>query len=52
MAPLQSATIFYLVNGRKLWYGWPVRDLLIITGILVVSLLAAGWIWRRRDLHL
>lgn len=47
---LRKATLFYLIYYSDLWRGWPVRNMLILTGIGLGVAIVGGVIWRRRDL--
>ncbi|MBN1510299.1 MAG: hypothetical protein JW955_25855 [Sedimentisphaerales bacterium] len=47
---LSRMTLFYLIYYSNLWKGWPVRNMAILAGILVVTTIAGGLVWRRRDL--
>lgn len=49
---LRRATLFYLVYSSNLWEGWPWRNMAIMAGILIVTTITGGLIWRRRDLFL
>jgi ABC-2 type transport system permease protein len=49
---LRKATLFYLVYFSRIWEGWPARNMAILAGILVVTTVVGGFIWRRRDLFL
>lgn len=51
---LKPATIFYYVNGQKIFSGggWPWGDMGVLVLILLVSTLLGGVIWSRRDLPL
>jgi ABC-2 type transport system permease protein len=49
---LSRMTLFYLIYYSNLWEGWPARNLTILAGILVVTTVVGGLIWRRRDLFL
>ena len=49
---LKPATLFYYVNGVKLFNGWPLYDMAVLLGILTVAAIAGGLIWQRRDLPL
>ena len=49
---LRRATLFYLVYYSNLWEGWPLRNMTIMAGILLVTTIVGGLIWCRRDLFL
>lgn len=49
---LRRATLFYLVYYSNLWQGWPWRNMAILAGILIVTTVIGGFVWRRRDLFL
>jgi hypothetical protein len=49
---LSRFTLFYLIYYSKLWQSWPVRNMAILAAILVVTTVAGGFVWRRRDLFL
>jgi hypothetical protein len=45
-------TLFRLVDGAKLWQGWPLRNMVILAAILLVTAVLGAVIWNRRDLPL
>jgi ABC-2 type transport system permease protein len=47
---LTRMTLFYLIYYSNLWKGWPARNMAILAGILIVTAIAGGLVWRRRDL--
>ena len=51
---LYPASIFYYVDGEKIFSGagWPLRNLLVLIAILIISALLGGVVWSRRDLPL
>jgi len=51
---LDPVTIFNYVDGAKIFTEpkWPVGDMSILISLLIVSTLAGGVIWHRRDLPL
>ena len=49
---LRRATLFYLVYYSDLLSGWPLRNMGILAGILVVVAVVGGFVWHRRDLPL
>ncbi len=49
---LSRVTLFYLIYYSNLWEGWPLRNMAILAGILLVTTIIGGLIWRRRDLFL
>ena len=51
---LDPFTIFNYVDGEKIFVepGWPVGDMAVLISILVISTIAGGVIWSRRDLPL
>jgi hypothetical protein len=52
MAFLFRYTMFNYVSGPKLWRGWPLDDMSVLAGFLIVSAIAGAIIWQRRDLPL
>ena len=48
----KTTTLFYLVDGSRIWRGWPLGDMALLTAILLVAAIAGGIIWHRRDLPL
>jgi ABC-2 type transport system permease protein len=52
MAFLRWVTLFRLVDGAKLWQGWPLRNMVILAAILLVTAVLGAVIWNRRDLPL
>ncbi|MHC4517045.1 MAG: ABC transporter permease subunit [Planctomycetota bacterium] len=52
MAFLFRFTMFNYVSGPKLWRGWPLDDMGVLAAVLLVSAVAGGIIWQRRDLPL
>ncbi|MCL5282518.1 MAG: hypothetical protein M1376_21735 [Planctomycetes bacterium] len=52
MAFLQPVTLFYLIDSSNLWAGWPLRNMGILTGILLAAVAVGAIIWHRRDLPL
>ena len=54
MTWLKPTTIFYYVNGQKIFSGggWPLGDMSVLVLILAVSTILGGIIWSRRDLPL
>jgi hypothetical protein len=49
---LRRATLFYLVYYSDIWQSWPVRNMVILTTILLSLAVIGGIIWHRRDLPL
>ena len=51
---LYPASIFYYVDGEKIFSGagWPLRNLLVLIAILIISTLLGCGVWSRRDLPL
>jgi hypothetical protein len=49
---LRRATLFYLVYYSDIWQSWPVRNMVILTVILLSLAAIGGIIWHRRDLPL
>jgi len=51
---LAPVTIFHYVDGPRIFAqsAWPIDDVAVLLGILVVSTVAGGLIWSRRDLQL
>ena len=51
---LQPVTIFHYVDGPRIFTesAWPIDDISVLLGILVVSTVLGGVIWSRRDLQL
>jgi ABC-2 type transport system permease protein len=47
-------SIFYYLDSRKILLetAWPIRDMCVLGSILVVTAIAGGIIWNRRDLPL
>jgi hypothetical protein len=54
MSWLQPVTIFHYVDGPRIFTqsAWPLDDVAVLLSILVVSTVAGGVIWSRRDLRL
>jgi ABC-2 type transport system permease protein len=54
MHGLKPYTIFYYVNDAKIFAQgrWPLEDMAILLGLLVVATVLGGIIWHRRDLPL
>lgn len=54
MAWLAPGTIFNYVDGPRIFRdsGWPLDDMSVLAGILIVSTVSGAVIWRRRDLRL
>jgi len=48
----RHVTLFNYVNGPRVWVGWPLRDMAVLAGTLLVAAVAGGIIWHRRDLPL
>lgn len=46
---LRRATLFYLLNYSNVWFSWPVRNMVILACIMLVTIIVGGLIWRRRD---
>jgi len=51
---LGPSSIFYYVDPSKILFGttWPIRDMCVLGSILIVTVIAGGIIWNRRDLPL
>jgi ABC-2 type transport system permease protein len=49
---LRRATIFYLIYYSDLLREWPLRNMAILTAIIVTTAVIGAVIWRRRDLPL
>jgi len=45
-------TMFNYVSAPKLWRGWPLDDMAVLAGVLVVAALSGAVVWQRRDLPL
>jgi len=52
MWPLKRATLFYLVYYSNVMEAWPLRNMAILAGFILVVAIIGGMIWRRRDLPL
>ena len=52
MGFLKAATLFYYVNGVKLYSGWPYYDMSVLATILLTAVIVGGIVWQRRDLPL
>lgn len=50
MGFLCPATLFYYVDGLKLYRGWPLDDMGVLAAIIVVGTVTGGIVWQRRDL--
>jgi len=48
----RHVTLFNYVNGPRVWVGWPLGDMAVLAGTLLVAVVAGGFIWHRRDLPL
>ena len=42
--------LFRFVEGRDIWFKWPVADMLCLSAILLTTTLIGGIVWRKRDL--
>jgi ABC-2 type transport system permease protein len=49
---LLPATLFYYTDGAALFRGWPLDDMAVLAGIILVLTTVGGVVWRRRDLPL
>ncbi len=51
---LGPTSIFYYIDSAKVLFGenWPIGDMAVLFSISVVSIVAGGVIWNRRDLPL
>ncbi|HLB74858.1 MAG TPA: hypothetical protein VJJ98_12625 [Sedimentisphaerales bacterium] len=51
---LAPVTIFHYVDGQRIFNesAWPLDDVSVLLGMLIVSTVAGGVIWSRRDLQL
>ncbi len=49
---LKPVTLFYYVNGAKLYRGWPLDDMAVLTTIILAGVVIGGVVWQRRDLPL
>jgi len=49
---LHRATLFYFIYYSDLMREWPVRNMAILTAILLTTAVIGALIWRRRDLPL
>ncbi|TKJ37360.1 MAG: hypothetical protein CEE38_07605 [Planctomycetes bacterium B3_Pla] len=51
---MEPATIFNYVDGPAMFEkpGWPIGDMCVLISLLIVSTVAGGIIWSRRDLPL
>ena len=51
---LGPTSIFYYVDPSKILMdtAWPIRDMCVLGSILIVTVIAGGIIWNRRDLPL
>ena len=51
---LGPSSIFYYVDPPKILFGttWPIRDMCVLSSVLVITVIAGGIIWHRRDLPL
>ncbi|MBN2269296.1 MAG: hypothetical protein JXN61_01700 [Sedimentisphaerales bacterium] len=51
---LSPLTIFHYVDGPRIFThsGWPLDDIAVLLSILLVSTVAGGILWSRRDLQL
>jgi hypothetical protein len=49
---LEPVTLFHYVQGEIIFQGWPLRDMSVLAGVLIIAATAGALIWRRRDLPL
>jgi hypothetical protein len=51
---LGPASMFYYINPQKILMdtAWPLRDICVLGSIIIVTIIAGGIIWNRRDLPL
>jgi ABC-2 type transport system permease protein len=49
---LRPATLFHYLGDSRISYEWPLSDMCVLTSVLVLSAIAGGVIWHRRDLPL
>jgi ABC-2 type transport system permease protein len=51
---LGPSSIFYYLDLPKILFGttWPIRDMCVLSSVLVITVIAGGIIWHRRDLPL
>ena len=51
---LEPMTIFTYVDGPRIFEtgAWPIDDMCVLLGVLMVSTVLGGIIWSRRDLPL
>jgi len=51
---LGPASLFYYVSPSKILFdsAWPIRDMCVLSSVLVLAVVAGGIIWNRRDLPL
>jgi ABC-2 type transport system permease protein len=49
---IRRATLFYLIYYSGLMSHWPLRNMAILTAILVAAIVLGALVWRRRDLPL
>jgi hypothetical protein len=51
---LGPSSIFYYIDLPKILLGttWPIRDMCVLSSVLVITVIAGGIIWHRRDLPL
>jgi len=51
---LGPCSIFYYVDNKEILVGtgWPIGDMTVLASVLIVTVIAGGIIWNRRDLPL
>ena len=51
---LEPFTLFYYINPQKILHdpAWPVRDMSVLAAVMIITTLAGGIIWQKRDLPL
>ena len=51
---LGPSSIFYYLDNKKILVGtgWPIGDMAVLASVLIVTVIAGGIIWNRRDLPL
>lgn len=51
---LGPTSLFYYVNPSKILFdsAWPIRDMCVLSSVLVIAVIAGSLIWNKRDLPL
>ncbi len=51
---LEPFSVFYYINTLKLMSesAWPIKDMAVLAGVTIITAIAGGIIWKKRDLPL